>query len=79
MAEMKKMSEEESLRRSHSKTSNAKLTLICLLFALAIPVAVASAATIGTGILPDSVALIGLIAGAAVGVLSFLLISRFKR
>lgn len=79
MAKYQNMSEEESLRRSHSGVSNFKLTLVCLLCALGLPLFVASVATIGTGVLPDTVAIAGAVAGGVLSALSLLLIARFKR
>ena len=52
MAKNVQMSEEESLRRSHSGFSNFKLTLVCLLCALSVSVFVAALATVETNLLP---------------------------
>lgn len=79
MAHVQKMSEAQSLKRSHSKWSNFKLTLVCLLLALSVSVLVASAATIGTEVLPDAVATVAAIASGVLTVLSLFLISSFKR
>ena len=79
MAEYKPMSEEESLRRSHSGFSNFKLTLVCLLCAIALPVFVASLGTVGTGLIPTPAAVIAAVVSGAAAALSLFLISRFKR
>ena len=79
MAQFKQMSEEESLKRSHSKFSNFKLTLVCLLCALSSVVLVASLATIGTDIIGKTILTAVIIASAALTLSSLLLISAFKR
>ena len=74
-----KMSEEESLRRSHSKFSNFKLTLVCLLCALAVTVFAASLATFGTELLPVSVLTVICCISGVVTLGSLGLIARFRR
>ena len=79
MAERKPISEEESLRRSHSVFSNSKLTLVCLLCALAVTLLVAALATIGTDILAPGIVAGGIVAGGLLTALSLFLLSRFRR
>lgn len=75
----KKMSEEESLRRSHSGASNFRLTLICLLFALSLTVLVASVATLGTTVLAEEIVAWALAASGVMTVVSLFLIACFRR
>ena len=75
----KPMSEEESLKRSHSPLSNAKLTLVCLAYALVLTGFFASLASLGTGLLPDGI-LWAVLAGCAVlTALCLWGLSRFRR
>ncbi len=74
-----KMSEEESLKRSHSKFSNFKLTLICMLCALSVTVFAAALASIGTGILEAWIIIAAAAAGGLLTVLSLVLINKFRR
>ena len=71
--------EQESLKRSHSKSSNAKLTLLCLLSTIALAGAVVFIGALIANYIDKTVAFIG--AGACVGVvvLCLLLFSSFKR
>lgn len=65
-----------SLQKSHSKVSNVKLTLICLLLAIAFPVCV-----LGIAMIKDYKTL-GIILAAAGGVFTLfglILINAFKR
>lgn len=65
-----------SLQKSHSKVSNAKLTLICLLLAIAFPVCV-----LGIAMIKDYKTL-GIILAAAGGIetlCDLVLINSFKR
>lgn len=73
------MSEEESLKRSHSKFSNFKLTLVCLLCAFSVSLFMAALGTLGTTVFSSAVTVIGLVVGGVLTALSLLLISRFKR
>ena len=75
----KPMSEEESLRRSHSKLSNFRLTLICLLCALALCVLVAALATIGTELLPPGVVAAAIVVAGLLTAFSLWRLSRFHR
>ena len=80
MADSKRpMSEEESLKRSHSKFSNFKLTLICLLCALSVTLLAASLATIGSGLLLPKILVPAIIVSGLLTLLSLFLIARFKR
>lgn len=71
------MSEEESLKRSHSKSSNFKLTLLSLLAALALTGFVAFAASIT--LTQSPLIYVGMAVSGVVFGLSLLLFSRFKR
>lgn len=73
------LSEEESLRRSHSGVSNFKLTLVCLLCAFGVTGFVASLATVGTDLIGGGILIAMLIVTGALAALSLWLISRFKR
>ena len=66
-----------SLERSHSKTSNFKLTLLCILLSLGL-----SAIWAGTALLLAGFTYFGATAAAAglvMGVLSFLAVGHFTR
>ncbi|MBQ9415794.1 MAG: hypothetical protein IJU20_03000 [Clostridia bacterium] len=66
-----------SLERSHSKASNFKLTLICLLLTLGVSAVWAGAALLAAGhTMPGAVAAA---AGAVVALVSFLAIGHFTR
>ena len=73
------MSEEESLKRSHSPLSNAKLTLVCLVYALVLTGFFASLASLGTGILPEYILWVILSGCAALTALCLWGLSRFRR
>lgn len=75
----RQMSEAESLKRSHSKFSNFKLTLVCLLCAISVSLLVASVATIGTDIVSGTVVTVAIIVSGLLTLASLFLISRFKR
>ena len=68
-----------SLQKSHSKASNFKLTLICLLTALFNALLWAGVAMIFIPMVPSDVAYITRGVGAAGSVLFFLLIGKFSR
>jgi len=72
-------SEQESLKKSHSKSSNAKLTLLCLLATVALAGAVVFIGSMIANFLDPTIAYIG--GGVCVGVtvLCLLLFSSFKR
>lgn len=72
------MAEKTSLEKSHSKASNAKLTLICFLAALAVSVLWVGIAFIGSQGL-KTLGIIMAAAGAVVTVLCILLIGKFSR
>lgn len=72
------MAEKSSLERSHSKASNAKLTFICFLAALAVSCLWVGIALIGW----EAYKVFGIIlasAGALVTLCSLFLISKFTR
>ncbi|MBQ9520257.1 MAG: hypothetical protein IJR67_02145 [Acholeplasmatales bacterium] len=68
-----------SLQKSHSKASNFKLTLICLLTALFNALLWTGVAMIFIPMVPSVVAYITLGVGVAGSVLFFLLIGKFSR
>ena len=78
-ANRKPMSEEESLKRSHSPLSNAKLTFVCLAYTLVLNGFFASLAAVGTGLLPDGILWAVLAGCAALTALCLWGLSRFRR
>lgn len=64
------------LEKSHSKLSNFKLTLICLLLSLSCGLVIVS---IGAFKAFQTYSIIGLIIGCILGVFSYFLLSKFTR
>lgn len=73
------MSEEESLKRSHSPLSNAKLTLVCLAYTLVLNGFFASLAAVGTGWIKTVILWPVLIGCALLTALCLWGLSRFRR
>ena len=71
--------DKSSLERSHSKSSNAKLTLLCLLSSIAFAGAVVFIGSMIANYLEPTIAYIGAGVCVAVVVLCLLMFSRFKR
>ena len=71
--------DKDSLARSHSKSSNAKLTLLCLLSSLALAGAVVFIGAMIANYIDPLIAWIGSGVCCAVVVLCLLMFSRFKR
>ena len=71
--------DKDSLARSHSKSSNAKLTLLCLLSSLALAGAVVFIGAMIADYLEPTISYIGAGICAVVVVLCLLMFSRFKR
>lgn len=72
-------SEEESLARSHSKSSNFKLTLVCLLFALSIALLAASVGVLAAEMIGTAIATVAVCVFGGLTVLSVFLLTCFKR
>lgn len=71
--------DQESLKRSHSKSSNAKLTLLCLLSSVALAGAFVFVGCTLAEYIPGTIAYIAAGVCIAVVVLCLLMFSRFKR
>lgn len=71
--------DKDSLARSHSKSSNAKLTLLCLLSSIALAGAVIFVGATIAKFLDPLIAYIGAGVCLAVVALCLLMFSRFKR
>lgn len=71
--------DKSSLERSHSKSSNAKLTLLCVLSSIALAGAVVFIGSMIAEYLKPVIAWIGAGACVAITALCLLMFSRFKR
>ena len=71
--------DKDSLARSHSKSSNAKLTMLCLFSSIALAGAVLFIGATIAEFLDPMIAYIGAGVCAAIVVLCLLMFSRFKR
>jgi uncharacterized membrane protein YccC len=75
----KKYNESESLKRSHSKSSNAKLTLLCFFTILAFTILWGGLAMIGIEKIPTVVSVIVTACGGVLTLLGLIGFNAFKR
>lgn len=73
------MDENESLKKSHSKSSNAKLTLLCFITILAFSILWVGIALLLTEKCPFTLSLVITIVSGVVTLLGLIGFSRFKR
>lgn len=78
MAE-KKYDDSESLKRSHSKSSNAKLTLLCFATILAFSILWVGLAFINTEYIPNAVSIVITAVGGVLTILGLIGFNAFKR
>ncbi len=77
--ENKKRNDSESLKRSHSKSSNAKLTLLCFVTILVFSVLWVSIALIGSDFLPQAFSIVLCAVSSVLTLLGLIGFNLFKR